>query len=358
MIDLLKNLIQIKSDTKTGANEALIYCADWLKERGQLVTLHEHNGFLMLTASKGGGSDTIIWNGHVDVVPGHEEQFVPIEKMDRLYGRGSADMKAGVAAMMQAFVELDASLLQRTVQLHLVTDEEIGGENTSKWLVEQGYSGDFVICGEPTGLKVGVQSKGVLHMDLVFKGKPAHGSRPWEGINAIECAMKFHEQLSELPFQKQSTDFYEHPSVNLAIMNAGKRYNVVPEVCHVSYDIRFLPGQDPDEIIHQMAELAKTLGLKMDYQADNSTPALKTSAEHSSILSLQKAIRQVTKTEPVLFGQHGAADTRYYAIPINGEGAIEFGPSGGDWHGNAEYVELSSVQAYKEILLLQALSKE
>lgn len=357
MIELLKELIKIQSDTKEGANDALLYCADWLKEKGQEVTVHDNEGYLMLTSVKGRGDETLIWNGHVDVVPGHLEQFVPAEELGRLYGRGAADMKAGVAAMMQAFVELNAASLTKTVQLHIVTDEEIGGRHTSKWLVEQGYHGDFVICGEPTGLKVGLQSKGILRMDMTFKGKPAHGSRPWEGVNAIESAMKFHMAISELPFRKESTEYYDQPSVNLPIINAGDRYNVVPEICHMSYDIRFMPGQDKDEIVRQLDELAKTLNIDMEYKASGSTPALTTTKENPYIQTLQKAIRETTDKEPVLFGQHGAADTRYYAAVTGGEGAIEFGPSGDDWHGNAEYVEIDSVHQYKDILINHALSR-
>lgn len=356
MIELLKELIKIQSVTKEGANEALEYCAGWLEKNGQDVQVHDNNGYKMLTAIKGQGSETLVWNGHVDVVPGHPEQYVPIEEAGRIYGRGSADMKAGVAAMMQAFVDLDASKLNRIVQLHIVTDEEIGGRNTSKWLVEQGYTGDFVICGEPTGLKIGLQSKGILRMDLTFKGKPAHGSRPWEGINAIESAMKFHAGMADLPFRKESTEYYEQPSVNLPIIKAGDRYNVVPEICEMSYDIRFMPGQDKEEIVRQMKELAERLNVDMEYKASGSTPALTTTKENRSIQSLEKAILDTTGGTPVLFGQHGAADTRYYAEVNGGEGAIEFGPTGDDWHGNAEYVEIESVHQYKDILLALALS--
>ncbi|PSL25981.1 succinyl-diaminopimelate desuccinylase [Planomicrobium soli] len=356
MIELLKELIKIKSDNQSGANKALLFCADWLKSHGQETAIHKNNGYLMLTAVKGQGNETIVWNGHVDVVPGYDNQFDPVEKNGRIYGRGSADMKAGVAAMMTAFVELDAEALSRVVQLHIVTDEETGGHNTSEWLVSQGFTGDFVICGEPTGLKVGLQSKGVLHMDLMFKGKPAHGSRPWEGLNAIECAMAFHRKVADLPFQQEATPYFAHPSVNLAIINAGDRYNVVPDRCNMSYDIRFLPGQEPKEIIQQMKDLADTLELDMTYKADSSTPALITKAEHPYIQSLQQAIRQTTDSEPVLFGQHGAADTRYYAPTMGGEGAIEFGPAGSDWHGDEEYIVISGLYDYKAILLLHALS--
>lgn len=355
MIELLKNLIKIQSDSVEGANKALDYCANWLEENGQEVTVHQNNGCKMLTAVKGQGTETLIWNGHVDVVPGHPDQFIPREEAGRIYGRGAADMKAGVAAMMQAFVELDASRLERIVQLHIVTDEETGG-HTSEWLVEQGYTGDFIICGEPTALKIGLQSKGVLRLDLKFKGKPAHGSRPWEGINAIETAMKFHAGMADLPFRKESTEYYEQPSVNLPLIKAGDRYNVVPEVCEMSYDIRFMPGQDHEEIIRQMTELADRIHVNMEYKAERLSPALTTAKENRYIRQLEKAISEATGNAPILFGQHGAADTRFYAEANGGEGAIEFGPAGDDWHGNAEYVVISSVHQYKDVLLALVLS--
>lgn len=355
MIELLKNLIKIQSDSVEGANKALDYCANWLEEKGQEVTVHQNNGCKMLTAVKGQGTETLIWNGHVDVVPGHPDQFIPREEAGRIYGRGAADMKAGVAAMMQAFVELDASRLERIVQLHIVTDEETGG-HTSEWLVEQGYTGDFIICGEPTALKIGLQSKGVLRLDLKFKGKPAHGSRPWEGINAIESAMKFHAGMADLPFRKESTEYYEQPSVNLPLIKAGDRYNVVPEVCEMSYDIRFMPGQDQEEIIRQMTELADRIHVNMTYKAEYLSPALTTAKENRYIRRLEKAISEATGNAPILFGQHGAADTRFYAEANGGEGAIEFGPAGDDWHGNAEYVVISSIHQYKDVLLALVLS--
>lgn len=357
MIHLLKELIKIESDSREGANAALVFCAGWLEARDIEFEMLENNGYKMLVATKGHGDETIIWNGHIDVVPGHTEQFVPMIEKDKLYGRGAADMKAGVAAMMQAFVELDETRLGRIVQLHIVTDEEIGGRNTSKWLVEQGYHGNFVICGEPTGLKVGLQSKGILHFDITFKGKPAHGSRPWEGINAIESAMKYHMALSELPFRKETSEYFGQPSVNLAMIQAGDRYNVVPELCTVKYDIRFMPGQSAEEITDQLTGLIKTLELDGEYEAsDTPTPALTTPEDNPYILSLQDAIRKVTADDPILFGQHGAADTRYYAAVNGGQGAIEFGPAGDDWHGNAEFGKISSIEQFKDILLQQVLN--
>ncbi|AYC30261.1 M20 family metallopeptidase [Paenisporosarcina cavernae] len=354
MIELLKDLISIKSDTLAGANEALQYCSEWLTKHSITHEVLENKGKLMLEARIGSGDSTIIWNGHVDVVPGNEEQFIPRLEGDKLYGRGAADMKAGVAAMMEAFrrISEDPTSLSHCILLHIVTDEETGGMDTSGYLVEQGRTGDFVICGEPTHLELSIQSKGMVDLDINFHGKAAHGSRPWQGVNAIEMAYDFHEKMQQLPFTKANNEFYESPSINLAKISAGNRYNVVPDCCEVSYDIRFVPGQDPEEIVKELTELATSLHSKNELEIYGISPAVTTERSSEYVQTLAKITADVRETEPTIFGQHGAADTRYYAE--TGAGAIEFGPSGEDWHGPEEFVYVSSALQFVEILVRQA----
>lgn len=355
MIELLKDLIRIKSDDVDGANEALLFCQNWLEEKGIGTTLHQKNSKLMLVSEIGVGKECIVWNGHVDVVPGNKEQFNPFIEGDKLYGRGSADMKAGVAAMMQAFYELSkaSDQLTKRVQLHIVTDEETNGE-TSEYLVEQGYHGDFVICGEPTHLHIGLQAKGIVQLDIKMKGKSSHGSRPWEGINAIEEAIALDKEIRQLSFLTANNKFYDYPSLNLAKIHAGERYNIVPDECIISYDIRYVPGQDPTEIIQEISDVAHKHFPGNEVLIYASEPAVTTNDNNPYIIQLQSETTIKTGRDTNLFGQHGSADTRFYAK--NGAGAVEFGPSGADWHGEKEYVSISSVETYKDILVSFAKS--
>lgn len=349
MITLLKDLIRIKSDTLEGANNALLFCENWLEERGITTTILKHEEKLMLVAVIGDADKCMIWNGHVDVVPGETSQFQPYIEGDYLYGRGTADMKAGVAAMMQAFYELSKQPenLAQKIQLHIVTDEETDGE-TSKFLVDQGYIGDFVICGEPTHLQIGLQAKGIIQFDVILKGKSSHGSRPWEGINAIEQAFLFDQQLRTLSFLTASNEFYDYPSLNLAKIQAGERYNVVPDECIVSYDLRYVPGQDMHSILLDLQTLTEEFP-NSEIQVHTTAPAVTTEAINPYIERIAQVTSQFIGKPAVLFGQHGAADARFYAE--TGAGAIEFGPSGGDWHGEKEYVSISSTETYKNILV-------
>lgn len=344
MKELLKELILIDSSTMEGANQAVEFCRQWLIEHELKPSLIENNGYKMLVCEIGEGDKTIVFNGHVDVVSGKKAQFIPVEKDGKIYARGAADMKAGVAAMMVAMKELRDQKPGVKIQLQIVSDEEIGGMNCTGYLVENGYRGDFVISSEPTQLGIALQAKGVLRLEVEVSGKSAHGSRPWEGENAIVKAYRIYEKLLELPFTKESSEFYQSPSINLAIISGGEVFNKVPDRCLMSLDIRYLPGQDPDTIVQQIESISDgkiTIGLK-------GIPVA-TKQDDPFITQLKPILEKHISGEAVIFGQHGAADTQYFAA--HGIPAIEFGPSGANWHGDDEYVVLESLEKYKDILI-------
>src|SRR3989344_5998343 len=126
----------------------------------------------------------VILNGHLDVIPGKEFQYLPKIKNDRLYGLGSMDMKANVACLISTFKEV-ANKVNYPLGLQLVTDEEVGGLNGTKHQVDKGVRANFVIAGETTNLRIAHQAKGILWAKISTKGKTAHGAYPWKGINSI-----------------------------------------------------------------------------------------------------------------------------------------------------------------------------
>lgn len=344
MKELLKELILIDSTTIDGANQAVEFCKQWLLEHDLEPEIIENNGYKMLICEVGEGDKTIVFNGHVDVVTGKKEQFVPKEQGGRIYARGAADMKAGVAAMMTAMADLASQPPGVKIQLQIVSDEEIGGFNCSGFLVDNGYRGDFVICSEPTQLGIALQAKGALRLEVDVHGTSAHGSRPWEGENAILNAYKAYEKILELPFTKESSEFYPGPSVNLAIISGGEVFNKVPDRCVMSLDIRYLPGQNPDEIIKQIKGVTKgDVRVKM-----NGIPVA-TKKDNPFITSLRPIVEKHIGGEATLFGQHGSADTQFFFA--EGIPSVEFGPSGANWHGDEEYIEYQSIETYKRILI-------
>lgn len=342
-IELTKELIKIDSSNLAGANAAIDFCEKLLLQNKLNPKLIINNGFKTLICTIGEGDRKIILNGHLDIVSFKAGQLTPYEKDGKLYGRGSADMKSGAAAMISAFLELKNENLPCKVELQLVTDEETGGNNCSKYLAEKGFRGDFVICGEPTQIGIGVQAKGVLQIDMEFFGKSAHGSRPWQGDNSIIKSYKNFEKILELPFAKEKSELYDCPSINLAKIIAGDVYNKVPDYCKMSLDIRFLPEQQAEEILMQIESVVDA-----KIHIHEILDPVTTKVDDIYVKELSKSIRKILNVEPKIFGQHGSADTVYYSkydIP-----AVEFGPSGANWHGDEEYVIIDSIYNYKDIL--------
>lgn len=343
-IDLLKELIKIDSSTIDKANEAIDYVVDYFNSNGINGRIIENNGYKSFVCQIGSGDKILVLNGHLDVVSGNGEQFEPFEKDGRLYGRGSADMKGGCVAMIQTIINLKDKELPCKVMLQLVTDEEIGGFNCSRHLVEKGYTGDIVICTEPTNLGISIQCKGFMRLLIEFKGISAHGSRPWEGENAILKAVKNYEKIANLPIMKIGSEFYDSSTSNLAIIEGGDIYNRVPDKSKIGIDIRYVPHLNPAEILQEIQTVVDG-NVELVFVG----PGVNVLSDNSYVVRLKQTIKNVLEqNNPRLFGQHGSADTRFFSD--KGATAVEFGPVGANWHGEAEYVEIQSIYDLEKIL--------
>ena len=195
----------------------------------------------------------------MDVVPGGSDQFEPRVEGDRLIGRGAYDMKGALAVMLTVLHSLRDQDGVR-LRLGIVSDEESEEEQNrgSDALVASGFLGDFAITGEPTNLQVGVQAKGVLAIRLEVQGRSAHGATPWLGDNAVVKAVEVFRGIESLPFARHSSALFDRPSINLGRIMGGDALNKVPDSCVIDVDIRFLPDQDPDEILEQVSGMPDT----------------------------------------------------------------------------------------------------
>jgi succinyl-diaminopimelate desuccinylase len=263
---------------------------------------------------------------------------------DRLYGRGAYDMKGGLAAMMCAARDLAA---QDKVRVHFVCvcDEESEDDENrgSDFIVHTlGYKGDFAITGEPTDLHIGVQAKGVLAFRMRVDGKAAHGSTPWLGDNAVLKAVDVFRAIESLPFSRESSDLFDRPSINLGRILGGDALNKVPDACFVDVDVRYLPGQDPGEILSQV----RALGVEV-LKTFIRPPAI-VSRTDPYVGALREAVGAAVEGEVLSVGRDGASDAVSFlevGIP-----AVEFGPVGAGHHGPEEWVSLSSLGRYREAL--------
>ena len=165
-------------------------------------------------------------------------------------------MKGALAALLLAVADLREQDAVR-VRFGIVPDEESEEEidRGGDLLVEKGFVGDFAITGEPTDMHIGVAAKGVLAMRLQVSGRAAHGATPWLGENAILRAIDVFRGIQSLPFASQSSELFDRPSINLGRILGGDALNKVPDTCFIDVDVRYLPEQEPDEILAEVAGL-------------------------------------------------------------------------------------------------------
>ena len=342
---LAERLISYDTSRPEGIVTAASFVKGWLQARDIDVRDHVHDGLPVIEAAVGPkDGPTIILHGHLDVVPGHEGQFEPRVEGDRLIGRGAYDMKGGLAAMLCSVGDL-ASNERVRVRFVCVPDEEseeVDSRSTDV-LVKGGLRGDFAITGEPTNLHIGVQAKGVLAMRLAVNGRSAHGSTPWLGDNAVLKAIDVFRQIECLPFSRESSEMFDRPSINLGRIKGGDALNRVPDLCVMDVDVRYLPGQDPGEILSQVRAIAD-----VEVQRTFIYPPAQVSPSNLYVRALRDAVTRSVQGEAMSVGRDGASDA--IAFQKAGIPAVEFGPAGGGHHGPDEWVSVASLARYREAL--------
>jgi succinyl-diaminopimelate desuccinylase len=335
----------------TSRSEELVAAAGfvkgWLESRDIEVNDFELRGLPVLMAEVGGSPDEhpcLVLHGHLDVVPGLPAQFEPRIEGDRLIGRGAYDMKGGLAAMLCAVKDLSEQD-DVCVRLVCVPDEESEelDDRATAVVLRRGFGGDFAITGEPTDLRIGVEAKGVLVMRIEVRGRSIHSSTPWLGDNAILKALDVFRAIESLPFARESSEMFDRPSINLGRISGGDAINKVPDLCQMAVDVRYLPGQDPGEILAQVRAIAD-----VEVTRHFIFPPVTVPRNHPYVRALREAVSRSIDTEVLSVGRDGASDAT--AFLSAGIPAVEFGPVGGGHHGPDEWVSLTSLARYRRAL--------
>ena len=343
---LTEKLIGFDSSNAQGVRLCAGFVRGWLEARD--VTVHELTvrdlPVLVADAGPVDAPITVLLHGHMDVVPGHSEQFEPQIVGERLIGRGAYDMKGGLAALMLSIADLQGVEGVRC-RLGIVPDEESEEEQErgADLLIAEGFSGDFAITGEPTDMLVGVAAKGVFAMRVKVSGLAAHGATPWLGENAILRALDVYRRIESLPFAQESSELYDRPSINLGRILGGDALNKVPDVCVIDVDVRYLPEQDPSTIL---AEVSAIEGAEV-ISTFHRPPAV-VDPNSPFVMALRDAASPHHPEEVTTIGRHGASDAVSFlraGIPT-----VEFGPTGAGHHGPDEWVSIPSLASYRRTI--------
>jgi succinyl-diaminopimelate desuccinylase len=290
----------------------------------------------------------VILNAHLDVVPADPGQFRPRRDGTRLYARGAQDMKVSALAQAQVFRELAGSL-PYPLALQLVTDEEVGGRDGTLHQLEQGVSGDFVIIGEHSGLRIVTDSKGIVQATLRSQGRGGHGAYPWLGDNAL---VKLHHSLARVlaAYPVPAAEAWQ-TTVNIArIETPNQARNQIPAQALAWLDIRF-PAEDTDldgkSIQEVTAHLAAFCEPGVTPVVDSADPPHHASRDSTQVRALQQAARDQGYS-PDFLRKHGAGDARHYYQ--RGADAVAFGVGGDGQHGDGEYADITTIEPYYRAL--------
>lgn len=374
LIDLTTHLVSIESHKDCAEEEsevarmlhALMH-SEGIPSEVKEVDSSRLNIFATIAGTE--SATALMLNGHTDTIPGFNMDFPPFEpfiKDGNLYGRGAVDMKGGIAAMVAALIAVKRAglKLKKGVVFAGVIDEEQCSKGTEQIVKELNIRPEMAIIGEPTKLEVAIAHKGMEWTEVIFKGRSGHGSRPYEGNNAIYAATEFVSLVrSELIPQVEDTkfDLLGNATLNVGVIKGGDDPNVIPDTCIVQIDRRWLPNEDIDEIYSQYnafaARAAKVTGCTFTVRCMEEAVASLKNTPHSIeagdrlVTEALAAVEQVTgkKQEPVAFPAWSDA-----ALLSNNIGTrcIVLGPGNIDQaHTNNEFCSIKDIIDASEIYL-------
>lgn len=311
LVTLLCSLIQHPSENPPGNENAVAhFIADVLQKEGietelQDVVPGRPNVIARIKGQQPGKH--VILNGHTDVVPCGEgwsvEPFAAVIEDDRIIGRGAADMKSGVAAMMFAAILIQRHGYAFNGELTLLfnVDEERVNLGMEHFLA-QGVEADYAIIGEPTSLEICIAHKGVSRTRLTTFGTAGHAAKVREPDSAIDkMARLLPELVQECQRVKQKQhDLLGNASMLVTTISGGSAPNIVPASCHIEIDRRVLPGETRHDINSSLSTALSGVGLQTDrdYSLENYLfiPASAIDENHPLVEHACEAVNQVTSS--------------------------------------------------------------
>lgn len=331
---------------------------------------------IVATLKGTGGGRSLLLNGHTDVIPvgagegwSDDPWSAKIEN-GRIYGRGSCDMKSGVASHVLAVKHLKELGLtpKGDVMINVVIDEEVSGHGTLDTVI-RGYTADAGISGETSDLHVQPACIGRIWFEIEVQGKPAGIQQRYLGVSAIDLGNKVTAAVAELEAHRIAT--VTHPLYPSAIdslpciigsFQAGNYPSAFPSSALLKGSIGTVPGEDHEGVKRSLVEKIAEAAKKDEWMKDHppivrfvgyDAEASEIPRDHAIVQTVSRAYTEITGKQPTISGRQGAADTRF----LNSYGStptVIFGPgSTAVMHSNDEYV---SIDDYITSIKVMALS--
>jgi acetylornithine deacetylase len=352
LVELLSDLVRIDSinpdlvEGAAGEGEIARFVAGWLEDAGLEVEVEEvaPGRFNTVGIARGsGGGRTLLLNAHMDTVgvAGMERPFDPAVRDGRLYGRGSYDMKAGLAAIMLAGVGAVQAGLRGDVIVTAVCDEEVASIGSAR--IAERFRADAAIVSEPTEMRLALAHKGFVGFEIEVQGRAAHGSRPDLGIDAIARMGHVLVGIEELDRRLRAAPTHAllgSGSLHASVIEGGQEFSSYPERCLLKGERRTIPGETAELVEGELRELlgdldgeVRVLVARDPFETPAEAPIVELVARHAG--------------RPEVVGVPFWADSAL--LSAAGIPTLVFGPAGEGAHAVEEWVDVASVERCAEI---------
>lgn len=371
VVGLTQALTQINSSNPTlsvadGAGETEIadYLAAWFAHRGmgyhRIEAVAGRPSIVGVLRGSGGGQ-SLMFNGHIDTVSLTSYERDPLsghlgERQDKqvIFGRGSLDMKGGLAAALAALAAIKASgrTLRGDVIVAAVSDEEDASQGTRD-VIAAGWRADAAVVPEPTMEAIAIAHKGFVWVEVDILGVAAHGSDPQAGEDAILHAGWFLQSLEQYQKRLPIDDTLGQASLHCGLIKGGQEPSSYPERCTITIEFRTIPAQSNESILDDMNALLSDISKKnprFRYAPPRLTvsrPTQKLSADHCLVAKTRACAAEVLGYSPEVVSVPFWCDAAL--LSEVGVPAIVYGPSGAGLHSKEEWVEVESLQRMSKV---------
>jgi len=382
LMSILADLIGFDTTSRNSNLELIRYVEDYLSQHGVQSTLvhddsgHKANLYATIGPAELGG---VMLSGHTDVVPVDGQRWASdpfvLERIDdKVFGRGSADMKGFIACVLERVPEMVAASLATPIHIALSYDEEVGCIGVRRLLdlmEKMPVVPSMAIIGEPTNMEIVVAHKGKRGIRVNVRGASAHSAYPTEGVNAIEVAAQLIAHISEVQQDIEKNGPFDpgyrvpHTTLHVGTVRGGTALNIVPNECSFDFEIRHLPEHEIDPLIDTVQRYARdnlepTMRLKnpdcgIDFTELFGYPALFTAPDAPVVAFVRSLLECDRAVEQISFGSEAGLFSRRIGIPavVCGPGSIL------QAHRPDEYVSIEQLETCRTMLrrLVESLSR-
>ncbi len=319
-----------------------------------------------------GAEKTLVIYTHLDVVPAgdgwSQDPFDLVIRDERVYGRGVADSKGAVAALIAALQVVQVCGKHRyNLEVLLTTDEEVGGYSGLCYFTDEGLvNGDCMLCMDSFSDDIIIGCNGIITWQATVRGKAVHSGASFLGENAIEKALPVIEALLALknkvearrstlraPSELEAYGLAQvRPMLNVTVIHGGIKENIVPDRCVIRGDRRVISEERMEDAAAEMERAVADLGVDLEWRSWMGYPPMRIDPDHPWVAEVSRALEKASGKKPRLAGAQYSLD-QAYVVDVTGIPSCVYGvgrQTDSNPHGPDENVTLEDLSIYARFL--------